>query len=82
LRLWRLPVPRVESERVVRTHIFLYERDVRRLHALYDDRIGYSKAIRVIVRRFLNQLDMHSKQSVLNIQIEDDEIILGELSDE
>lgn len=46
-----------EGEPQVRVHIWVYERDYEKLKVLYGNTIGLSKAVRTILRKFLNGLE-------------------------
>lgn len=40
-----------------RVHLWLYAEDVDRLHLMFDSNIGFSKAARAIVHKYLNILE-------------------------
>lgn len=46
-----------EGEELKRIHLWLYTRDIDRLHALYGSTVGISKAVRLMVRKFLDNLE-------------------------
>lgn len=46
-------MPKTESEKLVRVHIHIYESDHHLLHTLFDDNMGYSKAIRSLIHKAL-----------------------------
>lgn len=50
-------MPRTETEEIQRVHLWLYARDVERINELFGKNIGISRAIRMMVRKFLNQID-------------------------
>lgn len=48
-------MPRVESEELVRKHVWLYAKDAEEIEAMFAKSLGFSKAFRLIVRKFLEQ---------------------------
>lgn len=48
-------MPRVEDEEIQRLHIQLYSEDVKILNDIYGDSIGLSRAVRRIVRAFIEE---------------------------
>jgi len=50
-------MPRYESEDLVRRHIWLYARDVERIELLFGRSLGFSKAARLMVRKFLDSVE-------------------------
>lgn len=53
---------RKSDEEMERTHILLFKRDVERIKAHFGNNLGYSKAIRLIVRKFLDQVEARALQ--------------------
>jgi len=49
-------MPRNEEEPLVRIHLHMFERDFEDLKSLYGSNMGHTKAVRLIIRRFLNGL--------------------------
>jgi hypothetical protein len=49
-------MPAKESEDTVRVHVHLYKADVDKLHLMFDQNPGFSKAIRTLVRKFVRSL--------------------------
>jgi len=50
-------MPKYESEEIARRHIWLYARDIERTELLFGRTLGFSKAIRLMVRKFLNSVE-------------------------
>ena len=50
-------MPRLETEELVRKHVWLYAKDVERIDAMFGQTIGFSKAFRLIVRKFMDQAE-------------------------
>ncbi len=50
-------MPKYESEEISRRHIWLYSRDIERTELLFGRTLGFSKAIRLMVRKFLNSVE-------------------------
>lgn len=52
-------MPRLESEKIVRRHYWVYENDDDRFNYLFggSGKIGKSKAIRTIMRQFLDKIE-------------------------
>lgn len=48
--------------------------DVERLHLMFDNNIGFSRAIRKIVRRFLNSVDQAVEKSSPLTKVTPDDI--------
>lgn len=51
-----------EDEPLRRIHIFMYERDVEDIEALYGSTVGQSKFIRTVVRDYLNKLRQKARE--------------------
>lgn len=49
--------PNREDEDKTRVHLFLYTKDVQRLHELFDNSIGFSGAVRIMVSQYLSRID-------------------------
>lgn len=50
-------MPKYESEEISRRHLWLYTRDIERTELLFGRTLGFSKAIRLMVRKFLNSVE-------------------------
>lgn len=50
-------MPKTEHDDMARVHIWLYKSDIERINALYGSNIGFSKAIRLLLRKFLKEID-------------------------
>ena len=48
-------MPRVESEELVRKHVWMFAKDAEEIEAMFGKSIGFSKAFRLIVRKVLEQ---------------------------
>jgi hypothetical protein len=57
-------MPRIESEKVVRKHLHVYEDDWTWLEATFGESIGISKAVRTIIRKFRQQAEAKGAQTV------------------
>jgi hypothetical protein len=58
-------MPRLEPEPLHRVQILLYESDLEELKARFRGNIGYGKAVRHIVRKFLVSLDRRTMDEVV-----------------
>jgi hypothetical protein len=56
-------MPRLETEEIERRHVWLYARDVERIHALFP-KLGFSGAVRQIIRKFLDGAEAKAHASV------------------
>jgi len=65
---------KIPEEKIVRTHVLLFERDIERVKSLYGDDLGFSKAIRLMVRKVLDHIEARaaaSSKSVHNTELPD-----------
>ena len=61
------------EEELRRIHIWLYDRDVERLDAIYGKSLGRSTAIRSMVRKMLNIIEAKSQATALPVPIVEDD---------
>ena len=71
-------MPRKSDEEMERTHVLLYKRDIERIKAHYSDNLGYSKAIRLIVRKFLDQIEAKALRNAKHPELTDEAVSLVE----
>jgi len=57
-------MPKLEEEPLVLLQLRLYESDVKAIKSLYGSTLGMNKAVRVIVRTFLRQVDAKAKEEI------------------
>lgn len=62
-------MPRLEEEPIARTHLWLFKRDIERLQQLFGDKIGYSRSVRMIVRKFLDGVEAKATENTKAMQI-------------
>ncbi len=60
------------DEELRRIHIYLYDRDVDRLDAIYGKSLGRSTAIRNMVRKMLNIIEAKSQETAQPVPLGDD----------
>jgi len=48
-------MPKREREPITRVHMHIFSADLEKLHLLYGDTVGVSKAVREIVRTFIKR---------------------------
>jgi len=63
-------MPKVENEKLVRVHLHIFESDLEMLRILYEPTIGYNKATRHIIRKFLNGLRSRSGGKPVAAQVD------------
>lgn len=68
-------MPRKESEPLKRLHIHLFERDWERIQLLFADNIGESKAIRHMVRKYLDMIEAKATEGQTEMETPSDDII-------
>ncbi len=64
-------MPKVENEPLTRIHLHVFESDLEKLRILYEPTIGYNKAVRHIIRKFLNGLETRAGGKPVNVNLED-----------
>lgn len=52
------------GERMVRVHLWLFERDLERLDLLFKDSYGRSRAARTMIRKYLDNLEAINAEKV------------------
>lgn len=57
-------MPRISEEPLVRYQVRLFERDVKRLRELYGQQFGVNRAIRTIIRAFVNQSEAQARAMI------------------
>lgn len=62
-----------ETEELTRVHIWLYARDVERLNVLFNKNIGFSKAVRQIVRKFLDNVEDRASKGAKHLGVSHDD---------
>ena len=49
-----------DDEELIRVHIWIYKRDHERIMAYFDKTLGFSRAARMMLRKFLDNLEAQS----------------------
>lgn len=45
------------SDEMVRIHIWMYKSDIERIHQLFDGKVKVSEAVRIMVNKFLANIE-------------------------
>lgn len=53
-------------EKQIRVHIFMFERDKERLEAYFARKLKFSEGVRMIIRKFLDQVDEKSNRDAIH----------------
>jgi len=69
---------RNSEEELQRVHVHLFQSDVEKVHALFDSNIGFSKAVRTMLRKFLRSIEEKAGARRIQADISD---IIGEDED-
>jgi metal-responsive CopG/Arc/MetJ family transcriptional regulator len=64
-------MPRREEEEVVRVHVHLFKRDIDRLDELFEHSMGRAKAVRKIVRAFINNVEAKASERSAHVTATD-----------
>jgi hypothetical protein len=65
------------GESLKRIHIWLSASDIERLHDLFDRTLGFSRAIRVILRKALSEIAVKADAHARPIPVTEAELDLG-----
>lgn len=63
-----------EEEETKRIHFWIFARDDARLDAAFGSNIGKSKAVRTIIRKYLNAIEAKAEANAKPVRVEDLEI--------
>ena len=62
---------RSEGEEMERVHVHIYREDAEKVRALFGDNLGFSKAIRIMIRKFLRTIEEKAEGRRVETNLDD-----------
>lgn len=66
------------DEELERTHIWLFKDDVAWVHQMFDQNLGYSAAIRMMVRKFRRHIEAKAAANAAPLSVDPTELQAGD----
>ena len=67
-----------DDEDLERTHIWLFKDDVAWVHQMFDANLGYSAAIRMMVRKFRRHIEAKAAEQAAPLSIDPADLQAGD----
>lgn len=69
-------MPKLESEAIERVHVWLYASDIAAIRTRFGGTVGFSKAIRAMIRQMMKEIDLKVAAKAQHVEVKSEDIDL------